>query len=81
MHFASLFYFELIKALLTLETTDCNCALSVQGHRQFWPLHEHRPIDQPWETARYRMSYDTDAGPALTFEGACLDYGPYKRAS
>ena len=45
---AHLLFFESIKALLTLDTTDCNCALSIQGHCQLWPLHEHRPLDQPW---------------------------------
>ena len=40
--------FEPIKALLTPDFTDCNCALSVQGHRRFWPLYEHGPFDQPW---------------------------------
>ena len=75
---ALILLFESIKALLTLDTTDCNCALFIQGHRQFWPLHEHGPLDQPWSTARYRMSYDTDAGSALAFKGTCLDHGPYK---
>ena len=45
---AHLLFLKSIKALLTLDITDCNCTLSIQGHCQFWSLHEHRPLDQPW---------------------------------
>ena len=45
---AHLIVFLPIKARLTSGFTDCNCALSVQGHRQFWPFHEHGRVDQPW---------------------------------
>ena len=44
---AYLVVFKPMKALLTPNFTDCNCALSVQGHRQLWPLHEHGSVDQP----------------------------------
>lgn len=75
---AHLLNFEPIKALLTSDFADRDRALPIQGHRQFWSLHKHGPLDQPRSTARYRKSHDTDAGSALTFEGACPYHGAYQ---
>ena len=44
---AHLLNLEPIKTLLTSDSTDRDRALLIQSHRQFGPLHEHGPLDQP----------------------------------
>lgn len=75
---AHLVVFEPMKPLLTPDFTDRNCALPLESHRKFWPLHERRSINQPWQTARYGVSHDPDAGSALTLERACPMHGAYQ---
>ena len=72
---------EPINALLTPDPTDCNCALSFQGHRQLWPLYEHGPVHKPRQTTGHRMSHDADAGSVVAFERACIIHCAYQRAS